>query len=98
VDFGPKLRLYQKAGVREYITVETLVKRIVWRLLDQGAYFIQDIPADGILRSQVFPGLWLDAAGFWADDGANMLAALNAGLTSDDHQRFVQSLTGKGHV
>lgn len=98
VDFGPKLRLYQRAGVREYITVETLVKRIVWRLLDQGAYFIQGIPADGILRSRVFPGLWLDVAGFWVDDGANMLATLNAGLTSDDHQRFVQSLAGKARV
>ena len=25
VDFGPKLALYQRAGVREYITVETLL-------------------------------------------------------------------------
>jgi Uma2 family endonuclease len=33
VDFGPKLALYQRAGVREYITLESLRKRIVWRVL-----------------------------------------------------------------
>jgi hypothetical protein len=47
---------------------------------------------DGILRSQFFPGLWLDVAAFWADDGAKMLAALNAGLASEEHQRFVARL------
>ena len=92
VDFGPKLALYQRAGVREYITVETLGRRIAWRVLDNGGYVTQQAGADGILRSQIFPGLWLDVAAFWADDGAKMLAALNAGLASEDHQRFVERL------
>jgi Uma2 family endonuclease len=92
VDFGPKLRLYQKAGVREYITIEPSEKRIVWRVLEAGAYIPQELPADGILRSRIFPGLWLDVAAFWAGDGARMLAALNAGLATEDHQRFVDRL------
>ena len=92
VDFGPKLRLYQRAGVREYITVETLRNRLVWRMLENGIYVNQEMPPDGILRSRIFPGLWLDVAAFWADDGAKMLAALNAGLASEDHQRFVERL------
>jgi hypothetical protein len=45
-----------------------------------------------VLRSQVFPGLWLDVAAFWDDDGAKMLAALNAGLSLEDHQHFVARL------
>jgi Uma2 family endonuclease len=92
LDFGPKLRLYQKAGVREYITVEPAAKRIVWRVLEAGAYIPQELPADGTLRSRIFPGLWLGVAAFWADDGARMLAALNAGLATEDHQRFVDRL------
>ena len=28
----------------------------------------------------------------WAEDGAKMLAALNAGLSSEDHQKFVERL------
>jgi Uma2 family endonuclease len=93
VDFGPKLRLYQRAGVREYITIEIFGKRMVWRKLENAVYVAQQIPPDGILRSQVFPGLWLDVAAFWDDDGAKMLAALNAGLSSEDHQRFVERLS-----
>jgi Uma2 family endonuclease len=92
VDFGPKLRLYQRAGVREYITIEDFQNRLVWRLLENGVYVNQSIPADGIYRSQIFPGLWLDIAAFWADDGPKMLATLNAGIATPDHQRFVERL------
>ena len=90
VDFGPKRKLYQRAGVREYITIELLWKRIVWRVLENAVYVVPTLPPDGIARSQVFPGLWLDVAAFWAGDGAKMLAALNAGLASQDHQQFVE--------
>jgi len=94
LDLGPKLRLYQKAGVQEYITVEVPEKRIVWRLLEAGAYVPQELPADGIFRSHIFPGLWLDVAAYCADDGPKMLAALNAGLATEEHQRFVARLAG----
>jgi Uma2 family endonuclease len=92
VDFGPKLALYQRAGVREYITAELLRQRTIWRVLGNGSYVAQTLPADGILRSRVFPGLWLDVAAFWADDGAKILTVLNAGLASEEHQRFVERL------
>jgi len=92
VDFGPKRKLYQRAGVQEYITIELFRKRLVWHVLQEGVYFYQEYPPDGILRSLVFPGLWLDVAAFWAEDGARMLAALNAGLSSEDHQKFVKRL------
>ena len=92
VDFGPKLVLYQRAGVREYITVEQFGPRMTWRVLESAAYVAQTLPPDGIVRSQVFPGLWLELAAFCADDGARMLAALNAGLASEDHRQFVERL------
>ena len=92
VDFGPKLDLYQRAGVREYVTIEIFGKRIVWRVLEEGVYGPQKAPADGILRSRVFPGLWLDVAAFWDDNGPKMLPTLNAGLSTEDHQRFVDAL------
>jgi Uma2 family endonuclease len=92
VDFGPKLALYQRAGVREYITVELFGPRMTWRVLEDGVYVAQTQPADGIVRSQAFPGLWLDLAAFWANDRPRMLAALNAGLASEDHRKFVARL------
>jgi Uma2 family endonuclease len=94
VDFGPKLLLYERACVREYITVEVLRKRIVWRVLVDGAYEPLPQPADGVLRSQVFPGLWLDVAALWPDNGPKMLATLQAGLATEAHQCFA-SLAAK---
>jgi Uma2 family endonuclease len=91
-DFGPKLRLYERAGVREYITIETFRERLVWRILTDGKYAFQLTSEDGILRSEVFPGLWLDVAGLWAGNGPQMLAALNAGLATEEHRRFVEHL------
>jgi Uma2 family endonuclease len=98
VDFGPKLALYQRAGVREYITVEQFGRRMIWRVLENGAYIAQTLPADGIVRSRIFPGLWLDVAAYWEDDGAKMLAALNAGLASEEHREFVGRLAAAREI
>ncbi len=92
IDLGPKLALYQRAGVQEYVTVEIAGKRIAWRVLVGDTYTAQGAPVDGILRSQVFPGLWLDVEAFWADDGAKLSAALNAGLSTEEHRKFVERL------
>ena len=37
IDFGPKLALYERAGVREYITVEQFGRRMIWRVLENGS-------------------------------------------------------------
>jgi Uma2 family endonuclease len=92
VDFGPKLRLYRRAGVREYITIEILSKRIVWRVLRDGAYYAREPDVDRVMRSIVFPGLWLDIDAFWRNDGRRMLATLEAGLATPDHQEFAARL------
>ncbi len=82
VDFGPKLALYQRAGVQEYITIETLLPKIIWRQLVNGSYQAIQPDADGIYRSPEFPGLWLDSAALWADDGLRLTATLQAGIAS----------------
>jgi Uma2 family endonuclease len=92
VDFGPKLKLYERAGVREYITIELFGQRTLWRMLENGGYVLQEPAPAGILQSRVFLGLWLDVTAFWNRDGAKMLTALNAGLSTNDHQHFVTRL------
>jgi hypothetical protein len=95
VDFGPKLILYERACVREYVTIEVLRKRIVWLFLEDGTYKPQLSPEDGILRSRIFPGLWLDMAAFWAVDVAKTIETLKVGLETGEHQRFVASLAAR---
>jgi Uma2 family endonuclease len=92
VDFGPKLALYQRAGVQEYITIELFAKRIIWRVLIEGSYAQLQPHPDGVLRSRRFPGLWFDADAFWSEDGGRLIATLMAGLVIDEHARFAAGL------
>jgi Uma2 family endonuclease len=81
-DLGPKLALYQRAGVPEYMAVLVEERRIEWRVLNEdGSYDLLD-PKDGTYRSRIFPGLWVNEHAFWAGDTAAMIATLNEGLAS----------------
>lgn len=94
-DLGIKLELYQTIGVSEYLTVLIEKKIAVWRRLAGNKY--KDIKAsrDGILRSQVFPGLWLNSKALFAGDEAGLLATLNQGLASAEHASFVRTLDAR---
>ena len=82
MDFGPKLALYQRAGVREYITIETLIPRVQWRILDNGSYRTMEPDSEGILRSEFFPGLWLDSKALCARNSAAVIDCLQKGIAS----------------
>ncbi|MBV8846198.1 MAG: Uma2 family endonuclease [Bryobacterales bacterium] len=92
VDFGPKLQLYRRAGVREYITIELFAQRIIWRILRDRIYYALEADPDNVFRSITFPGLWLNRDAFWRNDGAGLLAALQAGLATPEHEEFVARL------
>jgi hypothetical protein len=44
------------------------------------------------VRSQVFPGLWLDVVALLKGDLAQVLGRLREGLDSDEHRAFVELL------
>lgn len=46
--------------------------------------------ANGIIKSIVFPGLWLSMADLLAGNMQQVLAVLQLGLNSPEHQLFVQ--------
>lgn len=94
-DAGAKLRLYERSGVREYLIVQPGRRQLAWRELESGAYRVVEAGDDGIFRSRVFPGLWLDAAALWNDDVQALLATLQRGLTSPEHAEFVRALAAR---
>jgi len=96
-DLGAKKLLYQKAGVRESLTIQLHPKQIIWRSLVRGAYKDLAPGADGWLRSRIFPGLWLDPAAVWTP-GQSLRTALEQGLASPEHAAFVEKLRKKSRA
>jgi hypothetical protein len=46
----------------------------------------------GILRSRLFPGLWLDGAAVLAANGGRLVEVIRQGLASKAHAAFVRRL------
>jgi Uma2 family endonuclease len=91
-DLHQKLEVYEEAGVQEYLAVLMREREVRWHRRVGDHFEVVPPPADGIYRSAVFPGLWLDAAALLAGDLARVLAVLHQGLASPEHQAFVQQL------
>lgn len=94
-DLGSKLRLFQRAGVREYIVALVREHRVIWRELVGRSYRTIAQEADGTLHSRCFPGLWLDPAALWKLATATVLAHLQKGLAAPEHQQFVRTLAAR---
>ena len=91
-DLGPKMQLYRAAGVREYVPVLLAESKVLWYRLVEASYIPLEPGSDGLLRSVVFPGLWLDPAALLALNGARVFDVLEMGLRSAEHQDFVRAL------
>ena len=59
-DLHDKLHAYQRNGVQEYLVWQIYDQQLDWFHLVEGAYQPLQPDEDGIIRSQVFPGLQLD--------------------------------------
>ena len=92
LDLGKKRNLYAAAGVPEYIVVLIEEGRVLWLRLEAGVYREIAPGADGILRSQIFPGLWLDPKAVLNNNAARLLDVLDLGLRSSEHGEFAKKL------
>jgi Uma2 family endonuclease len=91
-DLHTKLEAYRRCGVNEYIVWRVLDGELDWFVLRAGQHERVVAGPDGILRSEVFPGLWLDATALVNDDMSRVLAVLQQGLASQEHAAFVAQL------
>jgi Uma2 family endonuclease len=91
-DLHDKKHVYQRSGVQEYIAVQVYEQRVDWFALREGVYETLTPDQAGVLRSEVFPGLWLQPMALWPGDLAAMLATLQQGLASPEHTALVAQL------
>lgn len=92
IDLNSKRRDYEQAGVLEYIVVVLRQGVVRWFVLQNGVYQDVAVDADGLFKSAIFPGLWLDAEALIQLDGLAVLEMLRQGLATAGHTAFVQQL------
>ncbi len=92
IDLGDKLRAYQRSGVKEYLVWQVFDQRINWFRLQGNEYIPLDPDTNGVMRSQIFPGLWLDPQAMLRGNMPKVIAVLQEGITESDHQAFVAHL------
>lgn len=92
IDVHTKHNVYRRNGVREYLIWRTEDQAVDWFALRDGRYDPLPTDAAGVIRSEQFPGLWLDVAALLRGDLAGLLKTLDDGAASPEHAAFVGRL------
>jgi hypothetical protein len=92
IDLNSKKSDYEKAGVREYLVAALRQRQVFWFVRRRGRFRELAPGKDGVVRSEVFPGLWLDPDALLRGDRKRLLKVLRQGLASQEHAAFVARL------
>jgi Uma2 family endonuclease len=94
-DLHVKFNLYRAAGVPEYLAILLHEQEVRWHVLVDGQYQLLPPDPDGVWRSRIFPGLWLDGKALLAGNLQQVLVRLQEGLTSPEHAQLVAELAAR---
>ena len=95
MDLNTKREVYRRNNVREYIVWRVLDRAIDWFVQREGSFQPLPLGPDGIHRSDVFPGLWLDPGALVDSDLSRVLEVLRQGIAGPAHADFVARLNPK---
>src|SRR5262249_48748412 len=90
LDLNEKKIDYERAGVLEYLVWDLKNRTLHWFHFPSGTMI--DANRRGILRSRVFPGLWIDREALFERDTQRIAAVVQEGLASREHAAFVKRL------
>ena len=90
LDMNQKRQDYEQAGVLEYLVLCVKERELHWFSFATQKMIRPD--RDGIARSRVFPGLWIQVAALLERDGPRLIETVQKGLASRAHAAFVKRL------
>src|SRR5262249_46506976 len=93
LDLNQKKADYERAGVVEYLVWLIKERELHWYHFPSGSMIEPN--RRGILRSRVFPGLWIDQEAPFNLDTNGIVAVVQEGLASREHAAFVKRLQAK---
>jgi Uma2 family endonuclease len=95
IDLGRKKADYEEAGVKEYVVVLAREESAVWFRRETGGFIELPAGADGVFRSELFAGLWLDPRTLFGRTTRRLTAVTRKGLASPEHAAFVAELAAR---
>lgn len=94
IDLKQKMRQYEQAGVEEYVVVLAEKNEVEWFYMFNNRFRPLRATA-GLLKSKVFPGLWLEPATLFSDSTDSLLDAVVEGTDSNGHSKLVAKLAAR---
>ncbi len=94
IDMNRKRLDYQAAGVREYVVFSVEERELHWFHFPSRRKLKPD--RNGLWKSRIFPGLWVDGTALAARDAARLIAAVQQGRASPEHAAFAARLADAG--
>jgi hypothetical protein len=92
IDLNNKLNAYRRNEILEYLVWRVEDQAVDWFILRKGRYEHLPLSPDGYLKSEAFPGLWLDSAALLKGDLGRVHQVLQEGLNTPEHAAFVARL------
>jgi len=92
IDVNQKLKVYRRNQVREYMIWRVLDEQLDWFIFQNNSFEPLLVDEAGVMRSQAFPGLWLNVNALLRGDSQAVLSTLMTGLASAEHATFVEKL------
>jgi Uma2 family endonuclease len=93
IDMHRKRLDYLAAGVQEYVVLCVEEQQLHWFHFPSKRKLKPD--RNGLWKSRIFPGLWLDGPALLARDSSRLIAAVQQGLATPEHAAFVRRLEAR---
>ena len=92
IDLNDKLEAYCRNKVQEYLVWRVYDREFDWFRLKEGKYIKLQPESIGIIKSEIYPGLWLDIDALLEGNLSKVLAVLQQGIATEEHQKFTNKL------
>jgi Uma2 family endonuclease len=95
-DLFQKKQRYQENAIQEYLVWIVHERRFVWFSLGADGYTELRPSRSGVIKSLVYPGLWLDTKGLLDRNWTKVLATVKKGMESEEYVSFAAKLKSQG--
>ncbi len=91
LDVHDKLKVYRRNQVQEYFVWRVEDGEIDWFGWKKGEYIQLKPNSEGIVCSEILPGLWLDKTALLMGNLIKVIEVVELGLATVEHQIFVDN-------